>query len=59
MTEAKTVPCKWCTTPTPMLGTRECDHCHELYRRLEGTRSKVIMHMLHHLYTHNIFKKRS
>lgn len=29
-----TVPCKHCRTPTPMLGTRECDRCHELWTRV-------------------------
>ena len=29
-----TVPCKWCLQPTPMLGTRECDNCHEVAGRL-------------------------
>lgn len=30
-----TVPCKWCGTPTPMLGTKMCDGCWELDRRIE------------------------
>lgn len=28
------VPCKWCSTPTAMLGTRMCDGCWELERRI-------------------------
>lgn len=30
----KTVPCKWCGKPTPMLGTRMCDRCWELEHRI-------------------------
>lgn len=30
-----TVPCQWCKLPTPMLGTRECDRCHELRIRIQ------------------------
>lgn len=29
------VPCQWCSKPTPMLGTKECDRCHELCVRVE------------------------
>lgn len=31
----ETCPCKWCAKPTPMLGTKECDNCHELATRIE------------------------
>lgn len=31
-----TVPCKWCAKPTHMLGTRECDGCHELVFRVRN-----------------------
>lgn len=31
----KTVPCKWCRHPTPMLGTQLCDPCWELLTRIE------------------------
>lgn len=31
----ETVPCKTCGTPTPYLGTRLCDNCFEVERRLE------------------------
>lgn len=30
-----TVACKWCNTPTKMLGTRECDRCHDLRVRID------------------------
>ena len=30
------VPCKWCGTPTPMLGTKMCDGCWELEHRIIG-----------------------
>ncbi len=30
-----TVPCKWCGTPTTMLGTKECDADWELRTRIE------------------------
>lgn len=30
----KTVPCRICTKPTPMLGTKLCDPCWELNSRL-------------------------
>ena len=33
-TEAEKVPCKWCGTPTAMLGTEMCDGCWELDRRI-------------------------
>jgi len=29
-TEAERVPCRYCKTPTAMLGTRECDWCHNV-----------------------------
>lgn len=28
------IPCKWCGTPTRMLGTRMCDGCWELDHRI-------------------------
>jgi len=33
-TNQPTVPCKWCAEPTPMLGTKECDSCHEVRIRM-------------------------
>lgn len=41
----ETVPCKWCHTPTLMVGTGECDACWELRTRIEhkyGIASKMI-----------------
>lgn len=35
--EPKTCPCKWCGKPTRMLGTKECDPCHELRKRIDMT----------------------
>lgn len=32
----ETIPCDLCATPTPMLGTRRCDRCWELERRIEA-----------------------
>lgn len=32
--ESETVPCIWCAKPTRMLGTRQCDNCWELSRRI-------------------------
>lgn len=32
----KTVDCKWCGTPTLMLGTKMCDRCWELQTRIES-----------------------
>lgn len=29
-----TVPCKWCGTETPMLGTKMCNNCWELDGRV-------------------------
>lgn len=34
VTRERTVPCKTCTTPTPMTGTKLCDACWEVERRL-------------------------
>jgi len=31
-----TVPCKWCSTATRMTGTRMCDPCWELERRISA-----------------------
>lgn len=31
----ESVPCKWCQTPTPMTGTKECNRCWELRTRIE------------------------
>lgn len=36
MITIKTVPCKTCGVPTQYLGTRLCDNCFEVERRLEG-----------------------
>lgn len=33
--EEPTVPCRLCRAPTPMLGTKLCDHCWELERRVQ------------------------
>lgn len=30
------VPCKWCCTPTAMTGTKMCDGCWELERRISA-----------------------
>ena len=30
----QTCPCQWCGKPTAMLGTKECDSCHELHVRI-------------------------
>lgn len=30
------VPCRWCSTPTKMLGTRMCDGCWELWHRVQS-----------------------
>lgn len=30
------LPCRWCGFPTLMLGTRECDGCWELRRRIQN-----------------------
>lgn len=35
MIEIETVPCKTCGTPTQYLGTKLCDNCFEVERRLE------------------------
>lgn len=32
--DVKTMPCKWCATPTAMLGTKMCDRCWELEHRI-------------------------
>lgn len=32
----ETVPCKWCGTPTRMMGTKECDAHWELRHRIES-----------------------
>ena len=36
MSEQKTVPCRICSTLTPMLGTKLCDRCWELDYRIES-----------------------
>ena len=33
--EEQTVPCIWCGQQTRFLGTKKCDGCWELYRRIE------------------------
>ena len=30
----ETCPCRFCGTPTRMLGTRMCDDCYELWTRI-------------------------
>lgn len=32
---SESVPCKFCTQPTPMTATRLCNNCWEVTRRLE------------------------
>lgn len=32
--DRETAPCETCGHPTPMLGTRRCDNCWEVERRL-------------------------
>ncbi len=34
MTPEKTVPCIWCGTATTFTGTKHCDPCHELDKRI-------------------------
>lgn len=34
MSNEETTPCKWCSEPTRMLGTCECDNCHEIAMRV-------------------------
>lgn len=34
--EQPTVPCELCDEPTPMLGTRRCDRCWELDKRVRA-----------------------
>ncbi len=35
MKKEKTIPCKTCGLPTPMLGTKLCDGCYEVEVRLD------------------------
>lgn len=37
MKTRKVIPCLLCGEPTPMLGTRLCDGCWELDRRIQST----------------------
>lgn len=37
MDKEKTVPCSWCGTPTTYTGTKHCDPCHELDKRISGS----------------------
>jgi hypothetical protein len=32
-----TVPCIWCGTPTAYTGTKQCDACHELDKRISDS----------------------
>lgn len=31
----KTCPCRFCGAPTPMLGTRQCNDCWEIWHRVD------------------------
>ena len=44
--EIKTVPCKYCDQPTAMLGTKECDPCHEVASRLCSMPDEVLDRIL-------------
>jgi hypothetical protein len=33
----ETVPCTWCGTPTTYTGTKHCDPCHELDKRISSS----------------------
>lgn len=38
----ETVPCRLCSAPTPMLGTKLCDRCWELEMRIERDKALAI-----------------
>lgn len=40
------VPCKWCSAPTDMAGTRCCDNCWHLQRAVHGD-PEIALRMLH------------
>lgn len=46
MNTSKTCPCKWCGRPTPMLGTQECDNCHEVRLRVEFMVPEVLARII-------------
>lgn len=39
-------PCKFCGRPTRMTGTKQCDECWELYRRLKEVPEEVLFKMV-------------
>lgn len=47
----ETVPCKWCKEPTSMLGTKMCDRCWELERRM-GRDMKIAEKIILSIKTH-------
>ena len=36
------VPCRFCSAPTPMTGTRHCDNCHEIHARIRTMPRKIL-----------------
>jgi hypothetical protein len=36
------VPCRWCSLPTRMTGTKMCDSCYELSSRIEENKPLAI-----------------
>lgn len=41
-----TVPCKFCGVSTPMLGTKQCDNCHEVAIRVRSMPDAVLERIL-------------
>lgn len=51
------IPCKWCETPTTMLGTKECDFCYELRNLIERANRDVLIKMLDELRENDVIKE--
>ena len=51
----ETIPCKYCGKPTLLLGTKECDGCHELRVRIE--RDPEMAHAMLTVIRHEWFAK--
>ncbi|MHC4296504.1 MAG: hypothetical protein ACYS7Y_04325 [Planctomycetota bacterium] len=44
MDDRETIPCAICGRPTPMLGTKRCDLCWEIERRMGECFEQVVRH---------------
>lgn len=53
----KTVPCIFCCTQTSMLGTKQCDNCHEILTRIKTTKLIALVRIIEEVYPDSFYVK--